>query len=334
MPPLSTKALAAEWKAGSFRPVYHFFGEDSGSKNLAVQALKKALSADEFNSSDFSGDTEDQADDVVSTCLTPPMFSSRRLVVVRNTRFSAAGRKKLADYLREPLATSTLVLISQERKPAAKDALAAGVEALGGIVLFKPLGEGEAAARLISEAARAGVALNDDAAKLLVEEAGCEWGILRTELEKVLLFVKGKEKASVEDAMACLGYRRQTNPFDLPRCLERRDAAAAMRLLEGLLREGHTPFALLYRVTQTLRRQLKAKRLLKTGAPQERIFRELRLQPYYDRDYLKVLERIAEPGLISSLRDCLETEVSLKSKAWVEPSIELETLVLKVCGKA
>ena len=334
MPAQTPKSLAQEWKKGTYRAAYYFFGEDSGSKQAAVQTLRKMLGADEFNSNDFSGDSEDQLQEIISVASTPPMFSARRLVVVRNVRFSASGQKRLADYLRSPLDSTTLILISEERKPAAKDAVASGVEAIGGVVLFKPLTENEASARLKDEAKRAGIALDSDAAQLLIDEAGCEWGILRAELAKILLFTKEKKKAEVSDVMACLGYRHQTNPFDLPRSLERRDTEKTLSLLKSLLHEGNSPYALLYRITQTLQKQLKGKRLAKSGAPQERIFRELRLQPYYDRDYLTVLSKIGEPGLIGALRNCLETEITLKTQSWVEPAIELEGLVLKVCRKA
>jgi DNA polymerase-3 subunit delta len=334
MPALSPKSLASEWKKGTFRPAYYFFGEDSGSKHSAIQALRKMVNADEFNSNDFPGDTDEHIQEIISTCSTPPMFSPRRLVVVRNAKFSASGRKRLAEYLRSPLDSTTLVLVSEERKPTAKDALAAGVEALGGVVLFKPLSEGEAATRLKDEAKRAGITLDSDAAQLLVDEAGCEWGILRAELAKVLLFAKDKGKANAEDVMSCLGYKHQTNPFDLPRSLERRDLQKSLSLLKNLLHEGNNPFGLLFRVTQTLQKQLKAKRLSKSGATQDQIFRELRLQPYYDRDYMKVLAKIGEPGLVRNLRDCLDTEITLKTQSWLDPSIELEQLVLKVCRKA
>ncbi|MCH8964790.1 MAG: hypothetical protein IIB58_07515 [Planctomycetes bacterium] len=92
MPPLTPKALALEWKTNVYRPAYYFFGEDIGSKSMAIQTLRRYLKSNDFNTSDFSGDCDDQADDIVGTCCTPPMFSDRRLVIVRNVRLGAAGR--------------------------------------------------------------------------------------------------------------------------------------------------------------------------------------------------------------------------------------------------
>lgn len=334
MPPLTPKALGLEWQRGEYRPAYYLFGEDIGSKSLAIQTLRRFLKSDDFNTSDYSGDSDDQANDIVATCSTPPMFSDRRLVIVRNVRLGAGGRKKIADYLRTPLDTTILVLVSGDRKPASRDALAAGVEALGGVVLFKPLRAGEAVDRLRDAARRSGFELDSDAADFLVEETGGVWGILRAELEKVRLFISGKSSAGLADVRTCLGYSRETNPFELSRSIERRETVKSLTLLRGRLKEGESPFALLHKIKLSVRKQLKAKRMAKSGATTEQIFRELRLQKYYDRDFLERASRIGEGALMKSLRDCLDTEVSLKSKTWLEPAIELEQLVLKVCGKA
>ncbi|MFH1725244.1 MAG: DNA polymerase III subunit delta [Elusimicrobiota bacterium] len=334
MADLTTKALAQEWKKGGFRPVYYLFGEDAPAKTLAVKALREALNPDAFNLSEFQGDDDARAGEIASACATPPMFSERRLVIVRNARFGAAARRVLADYLREPLESTTLCLVSAERKPDAKDALAAAARSLGGIVVFKPLTHGEAAARLCEEARRAGFRLEPQAAEFMIEEAGSEWGILRAELKKLALYIRDRKAAGLEDVAACLGYRQQANPFDLPRSLQKRDAVRSLGLLRRLLVEGDEPFRLLYQITQTVNKQLKAKRLAQSGLTPDRIFRQLRLNSYYDRDYMAVAGRLSEASLIRALRACVRTEADLKSKTWLSPAVELEALVLKVCGKA
>ncbi|HBL17742.1 MAG TPA: DNA polymerase III subunit delta [Elusimicrobia bacterium] len=291
------------------------------------------LKPDDFNLSEYSGN-EGEAADLVATCQTPPMFADRRLVIVRDAKFAAESRRLIADYLRDPLLSTTLCLVSSEKKPDAKDALAAAVRALDGIALFKALRQGEAVAKLCEAARQAGFELPTEAAEFMVEEAGCEWGILRAELSKLRLFLKDRKKITLSDAAACLGYHQQASPFELPRKLEKRDAAGSLALLRRMLEEGEDPFKLLYDVSRAVNRQLRAKRLLKSGQPPDRIFQLLRLNAYYDREYLATVGRIRETSLIRALRSCVETEVALKSKTWLEPAIELEQLVLRVCGKA
>src|SRR5579859_4413227 len=157
--------------------------------------------------------------------------------------------------------------------------------ALGGVVWFKPLKEEEAVERLSDAAGRAKVALEDDAARLLVQEAGTDWGILQAELDKIALFVKGRDRIVKDDVVTCLGYKQSSNPFDLPRILQAHDRVASLRQLRRLLAEGVEPFRILYQISGAIQKQLKAKRLVAGGRDQFQIFRELRLNDYYDRDF-------------------------------------------------
>ncbi|MDE2291151.1 MAG: hypothetical protein KGL53_03625, partial [Elusimicrobia bacterium] len=187
--------------------------------------------------------------------------------------------------------------------------------------------------RLRDEAKRLGFTLSPEAAELFVEESGTEWGVLRAELEKLALFVKDKGKADAQDAAACLGWRRRTNVWDFPRAIQKRDADAALKLLKGLLEEGEDAYSLLPKVRSALNAQLKAKRLLKAGVPQDTAFFKLGLKRGWDAGFFGWTSKVKEGDLVRSLRACLETEADLKSKSWLDGPIELETLVLKACGK-
>jgi DNA polymerase-3 subunit delta len=324
---LTPVQVEKDWIAGKFRPVYLLFGEELSPKDAFIQKLKSVVNPDAFNLNEFSVDSASAIREVVSAALTPPMFSERRLVIVKNSRLGVEARKALADYLKDPLLSTILVVILDDRKPDYREVLVAAAVALEGIVTFKPLREEEAVTRLHDGAAQAGTRLEDDAARLLVQESGTEWGILKAELEKLLLFTKGRERINKEDVLACLGYRQASNPFDFPRLLQSRNPAQSLRQLRRLLAEGVEPFRILYQISGTIQKQLKAKRLESTGRSEPEIFRELRLQSYYDRDFLRQLKAITEDRLISDLRACVETEANLKSKTWLEPAIELERLV-------
>lgn len=327
-------AHAKDWAKGAFKPVYYLFGEDEAAKALFVDELKARLKVDEFNLTELSGDASDAAAEAVSAAATPPMFSERRLVLVRRADLGAPALRLVADYLRDPLPSTVLVLASTAGWPDAKDPAAAAARALGGVVSFKAMTPEDAARRLREEAKKAGVELDPDAAELMVEESGSEWGVLKAELEKVLLLVKGKGAAGVDDAAACLGYRKKSNIWDFPRAVQKRDAARAVELLRALMEEGEDAYSLLPKVRSALMTQLKAKRLLKAGVPQDTAFFKLGLKKGWDAGFFDWTSRVKEPQLVRALRDCLEVEADLKSKSWLDGGVELETLVLKACGKA
>lgn len=323
-----------EWAKGAFRPVYYLFGEDEAAKGQFLDDLKKALGVDAFNLTELAGESSDAAAEAVNAAATPPMFSAHRLVVVRRADFGAPALRLLAEYLRDPLTSTVLCLSSTAAWPDKKDPAASAAQTLGGVVSLRALQPEEAARRLRDEAKRLGFTLNPEAADLIVEESGAEWGILRSELAKIALFVQGKGKATAEDAAACLGWRKRANIWDFPRAIQKRDTAEAIKMLHSLLEEGEDAYSLLPKVRNALNAQLKAKRLFKAGVPKDQAFFKLGLKRRFDDSFFDWTDKVKETHLVKALRACLDVEADIKSKSWLDPAIELETLLLKACGKA
>ncbi len=329
---LSPDDLSKEWKAGKFRPVYYLFGEEPAAKTEALKALKAAFKADDFNLREFSGDVASEAPDVVAEAMTLPVFSDKRLVIVRGTKIPADAKGAFIDYLKNPSVTTTLVLLSDESRVDKKDALASAVSAAGAVVVFAPLTPEAATARLIDAAKKQGKELTAEAAAALVEEAGTDWPVLAQELEKAVIFAGKAAVVGLEAVGACLGYRKNIDPWAFEKLAQGRDLKACMAHLGDLFSEDKPEavvFASLARCRGAYLKQLRAKRLLKAGMPQREI--ETRLRIFYDNGFFTRAARVTEERLRRDLRRCLEVEADLKSKTWLDPRIELERLVVELC---
>lgn len=324
--------LLKEWQAGKFRPVYYLFGEEAAAKFDAVQTLKSLFKADDFNLFEFSGDPNSEAAAIVSEAMTLPVFSDRRLVIVRSPKIPAEARAAFAEYLKSPSPTTTMVLLSDDRRPDRKDALAAAASAAGAVGLFAPLGEDEAAARLIAEAKKAGKTLAPEAAEAIVAEAGTDWGILSGELEKLVLFVGAETGIDSAAALLCLGYRKSADPWAFERLIQGRDLKACLGQLAELFADGK-PDEVVFRSLAQVRggylKQLKAKRMLKAGLAPREIEQKLRV--FYDNQFFARAARVTEERLRRDLRRCLEVETDLKSKTWLDSKLEFERLVVELC---
>src|SRR5262249_22605111 len=146
----------------------------------------------------------------------------------------AGARAAFAEYLKDPLKSSTLVLFSEDKKPDPKDALAQAASAAGAVCVVQPLREGEAEEKLKAKARSAGKKLSEEAASTLVAEAGTDWAILSQELEKTLLFSSGEKEITADHALECLGYQKAADPFALSRMIQDRklkDCLAHLRRL-------------------------------------------------------------------------------------------------------
>ncbi len=329
---LRPDALAAEWKAGKFRPVYYLFGEESASKADAILKLKALFKPDDFNLREFSGDPNSEYSAIISEAMTLPVFSDKRLVIVRSPKIPAEARAAFAEYLRAPSTTTTLVLLSEDRKPDKKDSLANAAAAAGAVCAFSPLTEEEAVERLLAEAKKAGKNLDPDAAAALAEQAGTDWGILAGELEKAILFA-GKETAiGMEAVSASMGFRKATDPWAFERLVSARDLKACLAYLREAFADAkpdEVVFRSLAQARAAYLKQLKAKRLLKAGTSTREI--EMKLRIFYDRDFFQRAQRVTEERLRRDLRRLLEVETDLKSKSWLDAKIEFEGVVVELC---
>lgn len=326
--------LAAECKAGKFRAVYYFFGEESAAKSEAVLKLKAAFKADDFNLVEFpvTGQPVDPGP-VLAEAMTLPVFAERRLVIVHNPKLLAEARAAFADYAKAPSPTTTLVLVSEDRKPDKREALYTAVSASqGAVCVFSPLTEDEAVDRLVSEAKRAGKSMTEDVAAALVAQAGTDWAILAGELEKALLFV-GKEAAIGLDAVsASMGLAKQLDPWAFERLVSSRDLKACLSYLADSFAEEkpeEVVFRSLAQARMAYLKQLKAKRMLKAGLQTREI--ETRLRIFYDNGFFPRAQRVTEERLRRDLRRLLEVETDLKSKSWLDAKLELESLVVELC---
>ena len=325
--------LIKEFKAGKLRPVYYLFGEEASAKAQAVEAARSLFKGDAFNLVEFSGDPDQEAAAIVSECSTLPAFADRRLIIVRNPKIPASAREAFACYLKDPLASTTLVLLSDEKKPDARDALSKAAASAGAVCVFAALREEEAQAKLKAAAKAAGKTLSDEAAAALVSEAGTDWGLLSQELEKAVLYAAASKEITGEDALAVLGYRKAADPFALTRLIAERKLKESLAHLRRLLDGGKSEeaFEALAQINASVARQVKAKRLLKARLAPESILGKLRLHPYWDRDYLRELGKFSEIRLTRDLKRCLLAETELKSKTWLDPKLELERLVVDLC---
>lgn len=323
--------LVSEWKTGKFRSVYYLFGEESAAKADAVRTLKELFKPDDFNLREFSGDPNAEYAAIVSEALTLPVLSVKRLVIVRNPKIPAEARAAFAEYLKSPSPSTTLVLLSEDRRPDKKDALATAAATAGAVCVFSPLTEEEAIARLVEEAKKAGKQMAPEAAAALAVEAGTDWGILAGELEKAVLFAGQKSFISLDAVSASLGFHT-VDPWAFERLIsgrELRPCLAYLRLAFADANPDEIVFRSLAQARSAYLKQLKAKRMLKAGLPPREI--ETRLRIFYDPSFFARARRASEERLRRDLRRLLEVETNLKSKAWLDAKIEFESLVVGLC---
>jgi DNA polymerase III subunit delta len=311
-------------------------GDDGQLLDDALVAVSRALFPDPslaaWGREVFDG-LEHSVDEIVRSAMTLPFGGGRRLVAVRRAQaLTAKGAEPFTAYVASPNPATCLVLLADESLRASRDRRdhwLLGAVPAAAIVTLPDRGPRELAGWLRQRAALEGLTVTDEAARLLVELTGEDTATLLGEARKAALAGgPDNRNVGVRDVGAIVGEHRLSELFDLPRAVEKRDTAGALRTLDRLLatEDALLLLAVLVRDVRTTWTAVAARR---RGRSVDEIARALRLPP-------RVIETLTSSGrsdaqLARQIRRCWETERRLKSSG--EPRAEMAALVADLCAE-
>ncbi len=185
------------------------------------------------------------AEGIVRAAETLPWGAQRRLVVARGVE--GLGPKQgeaLVEYVRAPNPSTVLVVTVPQPLPSSHWLLK--VVPAGGVVEIPQLSGRALVSWLRSRASDDGLELDEEAAELVITLVGDDPAGLAGEVGKAAL-AGGPEnrRVGVAEVRAVVGEHRSHEVFEMTRAVERRDAAAALSLLQRLLAAGEEPLRLL-----------------------------------------------------------------------------------------
>jgi DNA polymerase-3 subunit delta len=343
MPALTLDALLRSLKKGvrgtgtrggggggdTLEAVYLLYGDEDVLKDEAIRVLVEAAIGGEANR-DFNLDTRFATDlspeQFHSLVNTPPMLADRRAVVVRGMEQLGKRKTKVRDelirYLDAPNPTTVLVL-----------AFAAGEEPDAELVrsstavVLEPLTPDRIPRWVQHQAGIIGVALEPEAAKLLVDAVGNDLSTLSRELEKLAsLTADTRRPATAADVTGLVGVRQGETVYDLVDAAVARRAARAAQLVERVLEQsGMSGVKIISLLGTHLVGTALARRERDRGTHPRRLpdtmFQHIRtIRPYGLRNWKEEAARWSEwsdawtaPDLRRALKAALEADIALKN---------------------
>jgi DNA polymerase-3 subunit delta len=192
----------------------------------------------------------------------------------------------------------------------------------------------------------AGKKVEPRARDLILLRAGDELGILRQELEKLLLYVGDRPTIGVQEVAVSVGDQGAAWIFDLTRAVASRNAVAALCELGRLIAQGEHPLKLLATLASEVRKLLSARQLIdgelrgrwKRGMSyaqfQQGVLKEgttlLTRNPYADYMCFQRADHFSLAELASHLHHIHDTDLQLKSSG-SQPRLVMERLILTMC---
>lgn len=304
MPALSVSDLRKQLKTGRVGPLYLILGADEIGKVDLVNAFVGLVEPDlqAFNVDRlYGGETTALA--VVDAARTLPMMVPRRIVLlVRAERLLVPKRDSeavnkdldaLEQYVKAPVDSATLVLVASDldkRRSLAKLLLskAAVVECSG------PVDPAEVVKWVRDRVAQEGMTIDPRAARLLANRAGSDFGRVRADVDRLVLYAAGSKTITADDVTEVTSGPISQDNWAVTNAIERGSAADALRELALLMDEGVVPYMILGQLAWFVRSRMPTPRV---GPAVDAVFR---------------------------------TDLALKTSAG-EPRILLERLVVELC---
>ncbi len=331
MPKLTAEKLQAEIAAKKMAPVYLLTGEDTYRKREIINQLRAALQPDDFN---FYANSADKADmgEVLALANTAPVFSSARMVVLTGIeKLRKDPKAALLKYISDPLSTTTLVLTHNDsKKMKTEKALAEACAANGRVADYGELKQAELNLWVKNKLAARGLTGDFDAVDLLCQSVGAELAALENEIEKLFLYTLEREnkKITKDDVLACIGFSKEENPFELSNAILACNRNKAVKLVDKLLDDGEEPVAVLSKMTYPILKMARIKRMSEGGVPAGDIVRAAGLFPWESRLVAAARNYPSQKQFLSVLNKMIDADAGFKSGSTGDPKITLKGILL------
>jgi DNA polymerase-3 subunit delta len=339
----------------TLRPGYVLLGDEAFLYQRCRLGVLAALAPPEHR--DFSLSDLDLADtsifDVLDRAQTPSLMAPFQVLFVRNLK-SLYGRGSKKDefaaidaYFRSPNPGAVLLFVADHlRIPTDlrkmdyqdKERYDRIRETLGdccGFVELARVDENDAIKWCLAAAEARSIRFDPDAARELVDALGAEMMMVSSELEKLCLYVSGREpRITLGDVETMVLAAKQRTLYELTDAISQRDRTRALLLLHGLLNasDGGEDAAIghLYMLARTFRQMLiiLEKNVRDSRAIWAVLWQGFRIPPFAAEDLIRQARRYkSRRELTRALRLVARADLELRSSP-ANKLLVLERLVL------
>jgi DNA polymerase-3 subunit delta len=322
-----------ELESKKFKPVYFLYGDEPYLLNPCVNRFKFSVldeSAIDFNYSLFYAKEADPAQ-IIDVVETLPVFSSRRLVIVKNIQdFKDSEFQELESLLKNPVDSTVLVIFADKfdkRKKNFKTLVDHSVS-----VEFKKPYENQYPQWILHMVREVNLNINNDAIHRLHRLVGNNLSELENQIHKIAEYIGGAKKTiELSDVNAVITVTREENIFDFTKALGHKDRAKALEQLVNLLDQGQPEILIVRWVSEHMRKLLTVRAGMDQGFGGTKLANMCNIVPYFIESYCDQARFWTVKQIEEALVVLHETDKALKSSP-ISSHIWLENLVLKSCS--
>lgn len=248
------------------RETYAILGEQSFLRDQAVERLKQRIAEAgelELNYDQFDATTADPSD-IIAAANTLPFMSPHRLIVVTNIH---QAKKDFLDalgaYAQKPSSTTVLAVVGEKLVKSTK--LYKTIKANGGLVERSNPRKNELPAIVASLFAARGKKASATLCLALTESVGTDIEALNTAVTKIATYLGDRAVVRREDLDAVVEVSAEIKLWELTDAIQSRRGADALGILEMILAQGTTLYAVQPAAVRAVRELIIARSCLDGG---------------------------------------------------------------------
>jgi DNA polymerase III subunit delta len=222
--------------ATELKPVYLITGGDRPKIQRALRRLRDRVGVD---ATELLSANDTTGDDAVAACNSLGLLGGGgRLVIVEDVdRWKAADAKSITAYLASPAPDTVLALVATEMK---KDSALAKASAKAGDVLVYDVPKRRLSEWVTKQFADRKIAVDGEAARLLIEIVGEDPEELASEVDKIATWAGGEPVGAKEIQLLAAGCA-EIPGYELTDAWGRRDLPASLTACQTLLERSGDP---------------------------------------------------------------------------------------------
>ena len=305
--------ISEDIKNNNFKQAYLLCGSEDYLRNQYRNRLRDALldGGDEMNLSFYEGkDTNVKA--IIDLAETMPFLAERRVIVIENSGFfKNSSAEDLAEYLKEPAASTFFVF--NESEVDKRNKLYKAVAKLGYVGEFNAQDEATLARWVAGMVKKEGMEIDNRALSLLLYKTGTDMENIYKELEKCICYCMKRGKITAEDVEEICTQRMENRIFDMINYAVTGRQKEALRLYYDLLSLKEPPMRILFLISKQFNQLLQTRTLRDRGADKKIIAESLGVPPFVAAKCMDQAARFKRSTLRQALDDCVQAEEDVKT---------------------
>lgn len=236
----SFREILSDINKGKIAPVYILMGEEPYFLDKLAEALENKVVLPEdrdFDQTVMYG-ADSNAGMIVEAANRYPLMSEKQLVIVKEAQAMLRAKielDKLKNYIEHPLPTTVLVIVfKRDRLGATSEIIKAAKKNKEVEIFDSPAIRDYNIAPYVKDYCRdIGVTIEEKALNLLIEFVGNSLDTLFSQIDKLVIASKGKERRISSEAIEeNIGISKDYNNFELVNALIRKDFNKAMKIVK------------------------------------------------------------------------------------------------------